>query len=87
MTRGRGTQRFPAGAEIRTGLCTAPLHNGPAGDVVPVRLRLGVGPGIERAYFMCAECLADFAVAHIAGAYVLARGTDGEWHEVGGTVG
>jgi len=51
-----------------------------------VRLRLGVGPAIEHGYFMCAECLADFAVAGLPGAYVLVVGSDGAWHEVAGTV-
>ena len=89
MSRGRGTQRFPTGAELRVGRCTAPLHEpAPNGsiEVATVRLRLGVGPAIEHGYFMCAECLADFAVAGLPGAYVLVVGTDGDWHEVAGTV-
>lgn len=88
MARGKGSQRFPAGAELRHGRCTAPLHDPATGplEVATVRLRLGVGPAIEHGYYLCAECLADFAVAHLPGAYVLAKGTDGDWHEVAGTV-
>jgi len=89
MPRHGGTQRFPAGAELRVGTCTAPLHDplldgaGPL-EVATVRLRLGVGPALERAYFMCAECLADFAVAGVSGAYVQVRAVDGEWYAIEG---
>lgn len=92
MPRHAGTQRFPAGAELRVGRCTAPLHDpdrdGAGGlEVATVRLRLGIGPaGLEHGYYMCAECLADFAVAGLSGAYVLVKGIDGAWHEVTGTV-
>lgn len=89
MTRGQGTQQFPAGARTKLGRCSAPLHDGRRAPIEVVPMRLGfpdTGPvsadPIER--MVCAECLADFAIVDVGGMCAFALAGDGMWHQVKG---
>jgi hypothetical protein len=80
-------QRFPAGADVRRGPCDGLWCLTKSDqDVVPAR----VGPSWRQALAMdlCANCLADFAVAGnvILEAHVYVLAADGLFHEVKGDV-
>ena len=80
-------QPFPAGADTRPGHCAGVFCQGRPATVVAAR----VGPSWRQALALdlCADCLADFAVANLAQltaggepVHVYAQGRDELFHEV-----
>jgi hypothetical protein len=84
----RDGQRFPAGARARPGLCGAPLHDGGRIDIPVVAMRIGLaGAGPDPGFpqmTVCADCLADFAIAALGNLAAYVEADDRRWHQVEG---
>jgi len=78
--------RFPVGAHTERGRCDGLFCRGATVDADVVPARVGRSWRTALSMRLCADCLADFAVAGDLGCHVYALGTDGLYRAVEGEV-
>lgn len=78
--------RFPTGAHTKQGRCEGLFCRARWDEVEVVPARAGRSLRDALAMRLCADCLADFAVAGDLGVHVYALAGDGRFHAVEGEI-